>query len=174
MIREPFPQVQQETQAEAETSDNDEDPEYKCKGKKKVRKAPAEPSRDSTPSPLRKAKKEAAEKKLREEAWLHKQKNKATSVRALVGGAMSSSISLEVDQQFVAIEDLNPPSKIRRVVLPSKQQIEQTVSQPSNLPLVPTTQEETIVAKAKSALERTEPERTITLVIETEVATVVF
>ena len=68
MIRVPIPQEQQETQADVKTPDDNKDPKYKCKGKKKVKKAPAEPSRDSTPSPLRRAKKEAIKNKLREEA----------------------------------------------------------------------------------------------------------
>ena len=42
----------------------------KRKRKKKPKKAPVEPSRDSTPSPLRRAKKEATDNKLKEEAWL--------------------------------------------------------------------------------------------------------
>ena len=50
VIREPIPQEQQATQAEAKTLDDEEDPEYKRTGKKKLRKAPAEPSRDSTPT----------------------------------------------------------------------------------------------------------------------------
>ena len=72
VIKEPIPQEQQEKQTEAETSDEDKDPESKLKGKKKVKKAPIEPSRNSTPSPLRRTKKEPVENKLREEAWLQK------------------------------------------------------------------------------------------------------
>ena len=37
----------------------------------------------------------------------------------------SYSISLEVDQQVVVIEETNPPSEMKRVVIPSKYQ-EQT------------------------------------------------
>ena len=50
---------------------------------------------------------------------------------------MSSSIFLEADQQFVVIEDVNPPSEMRRVVLPFGEQgemTEQPTVQPSNLP----------------------------------------
>ena len=95
VIRESLAQAQIKQQTEVETLDEDEDPEYKCKGKKKPKKAPAEPSRDSTPSPLRKAKRETTETRLREETWLQKQKNLATGISALE--QRSSSISLEVD-----------------------------------------------------------------------------
>ena len=72
MIKEPIPQAQQETQTEAEVSAENEDSEYKRKGKKKLKKIPTEPSRDSTPSPLRRAMKEATENKLRKETWLRR------------------------------------------------------------------------------------------------------
>ena len=42
------------------------------KGKKKLKKARVEPSRDSTTSLLRSARREAVENKLREEAWLQR------------------------------------------------------------------------------------------------------
>ena len=48
------------------------------KGKKKLKKAPAAPFRYSTPSPIRRAQREAEENKLRERAWLQKQRNLAT------------------------------------------------------------------------------------------------
>ena len=44
----------------------------KKKGKKKLRKAPTEPSRNSNPSSLRRTIKEVAESKLRKEAWVQK------------------------------------------------------------------------------------------------------
>ena len=44
------------------------------KAKKKQREAFVAPSQESTPSPLRKARMEAQENRLREEAWLQKQK----------------------------------------------------------------------------------------------------
>ena len=97
MIKEPLLQAQTKQQAEAEISDENEDPEYKRKGKKKLKKAPAVPSRDSTPSPLRRAKRKTVKNRLREEAWLQKQKNKVAVVGASARGTMSSSISLEVD-----------------------------------------------------------------------------
>ena len=68
MIKEPLPQEQPEQQAEEETLYEEEGPEYKRKGKKKLKKALAEPSRDCTPSPMRRARKEAAKNKLIEEA----------------------------------------------------------------------------------------------------------
>ena len=57
MIREPIPQEQPEPQAEA--SEGSEDPKYKRKGKRKIKKVPVEPSRDSTPAPLRRAMRKA-------------------------------------------------------------------------------------------------------------------
>ena len=75
VIREPLLEAKQKKQVEAEGLDDNEDPNYKRKGKKrkgkkKQNKASKEPTRDSTPSPLRPAKKEVAENKLKEEAWL--------------------------------------------------------------------------------------------------------
>ena len=61
------------------------------KGKKKLKKVSLEPSRDSTPSPLRRARKEVAKNKLRKEAWLQKQRNLAAGVEA--SEHRSSSIS---------------------------------------------------------------------------------
>ena len=95
VIREPVPQVQQEQQAKPEASDGTEDPEYKRKGKRKMKKAYVEPYRDSTPSPLRRVMRETAENKLKEEAWLQKQRNIAVSVGA--SQQRSSSTSLEMD-----------------------------------------------------------------------------
>ena len=66
-----------------------------------------EPSKDSTSSPLRKAIREATKNKLKEEAWLQKQRNIANGIGA--SQQRSSSISLEVDQHCVVIEDVNPP-----------------------------------------------------------------
>ena len=73
---------------------------------------------------MRRAKKKAIENKLREEAWLQKQKNIATGIGA--SEQRSSSISLEVDQHYVVIEDVNPPSDMKRVVIPSGGQGEMT------------------------------------------------
>ena len=61
MIRELVPQEQL---AQEEVLDG--------KGKKKLKKARVEPSRDSTTSLLRSARREAVENKLREEAWLQR------------------------------------------------------------------------------------------------------
>ena len=81
-----------------------------------MNKAHAVPSRDSTPSPLRRARGEAKENKLREEALLHKQRNLAAGVGA--SKLRSFSISQEVEQQFVVIEEANTASEMRRVVVP--------------------------------------------------------
>ena len=80
-----------------------------------MNKAFAEPSRDSTPSSLRRVKREAIENRLREEAWLQKQKNLATGIGA--SEQRSSSISPEVDQLCVVIEN---------VVVSSREQGEMT------------------------------------------------
>ena len=51
-----------------------------------------------------------------------------------------SFIAQEVEQQFVAIEEANPPSEMRRVVVPSMQQtkqVGQATTQPLNVPLAP-------------------------------------
>ena len=168
VIREPIPQEQQEKQTEAATSDENEDLEYKRKGKK-LKKAPAEPSIDSTPLPLRRNMKEGTENKLREEAWLQKQRNIATGIGA--SEQRSSSISLEVDQHCVVIEDVNPPSKIRRIVIPFGKQgdmTKQLTAQSSSLPLVPSIQERSMVEIIEPAPERIEPERTLALVVEAE------
>ena len=70
----------------------------KAKKKKKHNKAVAKNTRDSTPSPLRKAKREATKHKLREEACLRKQRNMAAGVGASTSAARCSFISLKVDQ----------------------------------------------------------------------------
>ena len=46
-----------------------------------------------------------------------RQRNKATGVGA--SKPRSSSISQEVEQHFVMIEEANPPFKMRRIVVPS-------------------------------------------------------
>ena len=68
----------------------------KGKGKKKVNKATTTHSRNSTPSPLRRVRREAKKNKLREEVWLQRQRNLTTGVGALE--PRSSSISQEVEQ----------------------------------------------------------------------------
>ena len=79
---------------------------------------------------------------------MQKQRNIAADVRASASVARSSSISLEMDQQFVVIEEANPPSEMRKAVVPSEQQFVQDVAvkvQSLNLPLAPNTQERSIV-----------------------------
>ena len=72
----------------------------------------------------------------------------AADVGASAGGARCSFISLEVDQQFMAIKEANPLLEIIRVVIPSDHQ-ERIPEQPTREP----------------APERTESKRTITLVL---------
>ena len=61
------------------------------------------------------------------------------------GGARSSSISLEVDRHFVVIEEANPPSEMKRIVLPSEL-LERTSKQPAP---------QAVVERTNCALERT-------------------
>ena len=82
-----------------------------------------------------------------------------------------SSISQEVEQQFVVIEKVNPPSKMRRVFVSSMQQFEQAIqatTQSLNLPLAPAAQERTMVkrneiATVATALKRTETKKVLAL-----------
>ena len=86
-------------------------------------------------------------------------RNFATGIGALE--PRSSSVSLEVEQQAVVIEEANPPSEMRRVVVPSVHQeelTEQPTAQPTILPLVPMNQERTMVERVEPTLERFEPE----------------
>ena len=105
MIRELVPQ-QEQTQIEI----------LERKGKKKVKRAPAALSRDSTPSLISRARREVEENKLREEAWLQGQRNRAIGVEA--SKPRSSSIFQEVEQHFMVIEQANPPSKMKKVIMP--------------------------------------------------------
>ena len=62
----------------------------------------------------------------------------------------------------MVIEEVNPPSKMRRVVLPSEEQerrSEQPTAQSSSLPLIPLNQEGSLVQRADTALERAEGRR---------------
>ena len=70
-IREPMPQEQPAQEQFLEG-----------KGKKKLKQVPIEPSRDSTPFPLRRARREDTANKLKEEARLQKQRNLAIGVGA--------------------------------------------------------------------------------------------
>ena len=107
-----------------------------------------QPSSESTPSPVRRALLEVAQDRLRIEAWLQRQKDKTTRVGGLVRGTRSSYTSLEVEHDYVIVKDVNPPSKMRRVVLPSKEsarRLAQPTIQPSSLPLIPLIQEGSLV-----------------------------
>ena len=57
---------------------------------------------------------------MKSEAWVQRQKDKVAGVGASAKGTRSSSASLEADQHYVIIEDVNPPSKIKKVWLPSE------------------------------------------------------
>ena len=75
-----------------------------------------------------------------------------------------------MNQQYVIIEDVNPPSEMRWVMLPSEvveRKSKQPLIQPTSLPLVPFSQEESLVHRAETAPKRTKFERTLVLVIET-------
>ena len=143
IIREQPPQRQQE-QAKVETSDETEDPEIRRKGKKPLKTTPKKPSGEPTSLSGKRALLEAAQDRLRNEAWLQRQKDKATGIGGSARGTRSSSASLEVEQDYIVIEEENPPSKMRRVILPSQespQQSAQPAIQPSSLPLIPLSQE---------------------------------
>ena len=86
------------------------------KGKNKVKGAFTAASRDSTHSTIRRARKESEGNKVKKEAWFQKQRNRATGVGAYE--QRSSSISQEVEQRFGVIDEVNPPSEMRRVVMP--------------------------------------------------------
>ena len=58
-------------------------------------------------------------------------------------------------------EEANPPSEMRKVVVPSKQQAEQAVTQPQNLQLVPAGPEGTLVEKTEIRIEAGTPKGTM-------------
>ena len=91
-IREQPPQEQ----PKAKASNKDEDPEIIRKGKKPVKKSPAQPSAELPPSSIKKALLEIVENGMRTKAWLQKQKDKVARVGASTRGT-SSFTSLEVD-----------------------------------------------------------------------------
>ena len=73
----------------------------------------------------------------------------------------------------MVIEEANPPSTIRMVMVPSKHQAEQVgqAAKPQNLLLVPTDKERTMVERNETTivadvLNKIELERTLTLVTE--------
>ena len=80
--------------------------------------------------------------------------HKATGVRSSARGTRSSSASLEVEQDYIVIEDANPPSEMRRVVLPSEESAQRSIQpaiQPSSLPLIPLSQEGSLVQLVEPA-----------------------
>ena len=129
-----------------------------------MKKAPVQPSRESTPSPIRKALLEVVQNRMISEAWVQKQKDRAAGVGASAGAIRSSSASLEVDQQYVIIEDVNPPYEMRRIMLPSEaaeRRPEQPVIQPTSLPLIPFSQERSSGHRVETTPKRIELERTL-------------
>ena len=70
----------------------------------------------------------------------------------------------------MVIEEVNPPSKMRRVIRPSEEH-ERTSELPtarsSSLLLIPLNQKGSLVQRAETTPERAEPNRTIVLVSET-------
>ena len=114
---------------------------------------------------------EAAQDRLRTEAWLQRQKDKAIRVCGSVRGTRSSFASLEVEQDYIVIEDVNPPSKMKMIVLPSKESARRSTQpaiQLSSLPLFPLNQEGSLIQPAKTTPERPELERTFVSVAEPE------
>ena len=103
---------------------------------------------------------------------MQKQRNLATGVGA--SEPRSSSFSQELAQQFMVIKEANPPSEMKRAVVPSVQQfeqLEQAAAQPLNLPLVPSTQERSMVERIETetiavAPERIEPKKDLALVTD--------
>ena len=88
LIKEPNLQKQQEQQAEVEALD----PKCKRKGKKKIKKASVDPLRDSIPSPLRRARKEAVRTSLEKRLGC---KDKETWLLELVLLSLKAHISLK-------------------------------------------------------------------------------
>ena len=99
-----------------------------------MKKTPKKPFGEPTPFPGKRALLEVAQDRLRNEAWLEWQKDKATGIGGFAKGTRSSSVSLEVEQDYIVIEDANPPSEMRRIILPS-QELAQRSAQPAIQPL---------------------------------------
>ena len=77
----------------------------------------------------------------------------------------------------MVIKKVNTPSEMRRVVLPFKEPeriSEQPNAQPSCFLLVPIGQTGTLVRRAELTQERTEPDRTLTIVTEAENQATIF
>ena len=62
---------------------------------------------------------------------------------------------------------MNPPSEIRKVVIPSEEPEQITAQLPSQ-PLMSLNQKGSLDERAEPALERTKPERTLVLVIDAD------
>ena len=99
------------------------------KGKKPfkyVKKAPIQLSPNQLTRITRQQLLKAAQDKARTEAWVQRQKDKATGVGTSIRSTRSSSTSLEVEHNFIVIEEVNPPSELRKVVLPSEEHQDET------------------------------------------------
>ena len=96
-------------------------------------------------------------------------KKKAIGISGSTQGTRSSYASLEVEQDYIVIEDANPPSEMRRVVLPSQESAQPTI-QPLSLPLIPLSQERSLVQPVEPAPKRLELEMTPTLVAQPKTA----
>ena len=71
----------------------------------------------------------------------------------------------------MVIKYVNPPSEMRRVVIPSREQgkiTEHLTAQPSSLPLVPSIQERSMVERVELAPERIKLEMMLALVTKAE------
>ena len=95
-----------------------------------MKKTPEKPSGEPTSLSSKRALLKAAQDRLRNEAWLQRKKDKATGIGGSARGTKSSYASLEEEQDYIVIEDANPPSKMRKVIPPSQQESLQQSAQP--------------------------------------------
>ena len=113
-----------------------------------MKKAPVQPSGESTQSSIKRALQEAGQDRLRTNAWLQRQKDKATRVGGSIRRTKSSSASLEEEREYIVIEEVNPPFEMRRVALPSEESSRrpaQLAIPPSSLALIPLASEGSLV-----------------------------
>ena len=98
---------------------------------------------------------EVAQDRARTQAWVQRQKDKASGVGTSTRATRSSSTSLEVEHNFIVIEDVNPPSELRKVVLPSEEHQDET-RQPATqtVSLAASVSNKHIIQNAQSALEK--------------------
>ena len=86
---------------------------------------------------------------------MQRQKDKATRVSTSTRATRSSSTSLKVEHNFIVIEEVNPPSELKRVVLPSEEHQDET-RQPATqtVSLTASVSDQQQVLNAQSALEK--------------------